>query len=65
MAEDGIEITPELAMALRERGLVIVPREPSQTMIEAGKASAWAEDAAGVWRDMIVSALEDRKTIGV
>jgi hypothetical protein len=38
---------------LNAAGYVIVPREPTKSMIEAAWADALAEDAAGVWREMI------------
>ncbi len=40
---------------IRRSGLVIVPVVPTQLMLDAAKESAWAEDAEGVWRDMIAA----------
>jgi hypothetical protein len=38
---------------LDRSGLMIVPKEPSQAMIDAAWAAALAEKAEDVWRDMI------------
>lgn len=38
---------------VREAGYVIVPRTPTQSMIDAAHDSALGEDARGVWNDMI------------
>ena len=39
--------------------MVLVPRVPTEEMIEAAWAAATAEDAAGVWRAMIRRWLQD------
>ena len=33
--------------------MILVPRHPTKEMIEAAYWSAYNEDAAGVWQDMI------------
>lgn len=42
--------------ALSDAGWVVVPRVPTQAMLDAGWYSANVEDAAGTWRDMIDAA---------
>lgn len=39
--------------ALEAAGWVCVPREPTQQMLDAAYWSALAENAAGVWEDML------------
>jgi hypothetical protein len=34
-------------------GYVLVPRVPTKAMLDAAWAEALAEDAAGVWREMV------------
>ena len=47
----------ETAMAaLAEAGLVCVPRNPTDEMLEAGWAPVHAENAAETWREMIEAA---------
>ncbi len=41
------------------RAAIEAMREPTDTMVEEAWASANAEDAAGVWRDMIDAALTE------
>ena len=36
-----------------QQEMVLVPREPTPSMLKAGWYAAHDEDAAGVWRDMI------------
>jgi hypothetical protein len=55
------EIAPEMLKALQARGLAIVPIKATNEMLEAAKESGWAEDASGVWDDMIASVLKHRE----
>jgi hypothetical protein len=50
---DGLE--PEAQEVVREnmRAVLQAIKEPSEAMLDAAWACALAEDAAGVWRDMI------------
>lgn len=43
----------EILRSITEKGLVIVPRKPTQEMLEAGWYYANDEDAAGTWDSMI------------
>lgn len=47
------ELENYISPALKERGFVIVPIEPTPEMLKAAWADALAEDAGGVWREMI------------
>jgi hypothetical protein len=42
--------------ALDSAGWVVVPRIPTQAMLDAAWASALAENAGGTWEDMIDAA---------
>lgn len=63
VSEDGSDKAFEYAVTQRElvlqmrdiitNGYVIVPREPTEAMLDAAWAEALGEDAAGVWREMI------------
>ena len=44
--------------AIFAAGWVVVPRSPTQEMLLAAWASALAENAEGVWRDMIAASPE-------
>jgi len=54
LAELGI--TPAVLRALETAGLVVVPCQPSESMLREAWAEAAAEDASGVWREMIAVA---------
>ena len=41
---------------LSENGWQIVPKEPTQKMLDDGWASAHMENAEGTWRDMLAAA---------
>jgi hypothetical protein len=41
--------------ALRDAGWICVPKTPTASMLEAGWADAHAENAAGVWEEMIAT----------
>jgi hypothetical protein len=47
------ELAKHVIAALNEAGYVCVPREPSEEMRNAAYWSALAENAVGVWEDMI------------
>jgi hypothetical protein len=47
------EVTPELIEALSRCGLVIVPKNPTAEMLEAGFWPALDETAQGTWEAMI------------
>lgn len=47
------DLVGTLQRSFAERGFAIVPIEPSQEMLKAAWADALAEDARGVWREMI------------
>lgn len=47
--------------ALDAAGYVIVPKEPTQEMIEAGWAAAHDESAAECWRDMLAASQQCQK----
>ena len=40
--------------------MVLVPRHPTKEMIEAAWAEALAEDAVGVWKEMIDAWLQSK-----
>jgi hypothetical protein len=46
----------ETLLAITDLGLAIVPREPTQEMIEAAWADALDENAGGVWAKMVEAA---------
>ncbi len=48
-------IPAEILDGLDKAGFVIVPKEPFASMIEYAYEAALAENAEGVWRDMIRS----------
>jgi hypothetical protein len=52
----GAEQARAVLETLNSAGLVVVPRTPTQAMLDAGWYSAHDEDAAGVWEEMIDAA---------
>lgn len=48
-----VGIPTEILDGLDKAGFVIVPKEPTVTMIEEAYWSALAESAEGVWREMV------------
>ena len=58
---EEIGVTPEMIAEFYARGFAIVPINPTDEMLDAAQYSAWAEDAAAVWRDMIESVLKHRE----
>ena len=46
-------VAQEIFRNIAEKGLVIVPRKPTEEMLEAGWYYAHDEDAAGTWDSMI------------
>lgn len=50
-----------IADAIRTRGFVLVPAQPTEKMLDAAWADAHEENALGVWRTMI-DAAERRST---
>ena len=47
--------------ALSNAGWVWVPRRPTERMIEAAYWSALAENAAGVWEEMVADSLSQQR----
>lgn len=45
--------------ALKNAGLVCVPERPTKAMIDGAWAPELAENAAGVWEEMVAAALGD------
>jgi hypothetical protein len=54
-ASARMKIADGMLAALDAAGYVIVPKEPTQEMIEAGWAAAHDESAAECWRDMLAA----------
>ena len=52
----GAEQAHTALAALDSAGWVVVPKVPTQAMLDAAWASALAENAGGTWEDMIEAA---------
>ncbi len=50
--------------ALASAGIVCVPKNPTEAMIEAAWANALSENARGVWEDMVECATRTHSEIG-
>lgn len=50
----------EVLAAIDRAGYVIVPKQPTKEMLDAAYYDALAEDAAGVWREMIAAHLKEQ-----
>ena len=49
--------------AVKNQEMVLVPRRPTEEMVEAAWAYAHDEDAAGVWSAMIAAWLKQGKLV--